>query len=291
MNKNIKISLKEFLNENKNSEYEKYSKLVECLMNDIENKYPVDLWIQYHKFSHTIILSKIVIEKNNRERGIGSNVMNDISHFADKHKMSIGLTPSSDFGGSKKRLIEFYKKYGFEKYKGYKFKESMIRLPNKYLNENYHYIEENVFKDTLLDLSTLDLEDEQVIYPNINNKEKNHLLAGINYNLYILDRKALPNSGAYEIIIENDDDEIIGFIRGTKKDNILSFNLIHIQEDNRNNGIGTDIYERFLDDGYIIKSDDEITDSTYSLYLRLLTYGYEPIIFDDNRVGLKKYNK
>ena len=37
--------------------------------------------------------------------------------------------PSSDFGGSKSRLIQFYKSFGFKNYKGYEFRESMIRIP------------------------------------------------------------------------------------------------------------------------------------------------------------------
>lgn len=38
----------------------------------------------------------------------------------------------------------------------------------------------------------------------------------------------------------------------------------------------------------IMKSDTEITDATYSVYDKLFIYGYEPIIFDDGCVGLKK---
>jgi hypothetical protein len=55
--------------------------------------------------------------------------MNEICDFADKNKLRIALTPSSDFGGSKTRLIQFYKNFGFKNYKGYEFRESMIRVP------------------------------------------------------------------------------------------------------------------------------------------------------------------
>ncbi len=40
--------------------------------------------------------------------------------------------------------------------------------------------------------------------------------------------------------------------------------------------------------GYIIKSDSEITDGTYSIYDKLLSKGYKPIIYGDKRVGLVK---
>ena len=146
------------------------------------------------------------------------------------------------------------------------------------------------FEDALLNLSTLnDLEDDQVGYPK-NYKNETYLFGGNNYDLYILNRNGLPESGPFEIFIYDGDDNdiLIGFIRGTKKDKTISFNLIHIKEDYRGKGIGTDIYEKFLDMGLIIKSDKEITDSTYIVYMKLLSYGYKPIIYDDKRVGLIK---
>ena len=129
LRKFIAITIREYLNESQDLDIEKYSKLVETLMNDIESQYDVDLFIYYNKFAHTIILSRIVIDKKNRSKGIGTNVMNEICDFADKNKLRIALTPSSDFGGSKTRLIQFYKNFGFKNYKGYEFRESMVRVP------------------------------------------------------------------------------------------------------------------------------------------------------------------
>ena len=159
-----------------------------------------------------------------------------------------------------------------------------------YLNEQqeYNLIKAEKFKDILLDLATLDLEDSQVRYPKIEGRNQSYLLGGNNYDLYLLDRDSLPSVGPFEIFIMNDDEDVIGFILGTKNNQMISFNLIHIIEEYRGSGIGTDIYEKFLNGGYVIKSDKEITDSTYSMYDRLLIYGYKPIIFDDGRVGLIK---
>lgn len=125
LKKFIATTIKEYHNEND----EQFSKLVEDLMNDIESRYSVDLFIYYSKFAHTIILSKIVVDKKDRSKGIGTNIMREICDFADKHNLRIALTPSSDFGGSKSRLIQFYKSFGFKNYKGYEFRESMIRIP------------------------------------------------------------------------------------------------------------------------------------------------------------------
>ena len=39
--------------------------------------------------------------------------MKDICEYADKSKKIIILSPSDEFSGNKKRLIEFYKRFGF----------------------------------------------------------------------------------------------------------------------------------------------------------------------------------
>jgi hypothetical protein len=145
------------------------------------------------------------------------------------------------------------------------------------------------FEDAALKLTTLDLEDDQVVYPNLNGKKLTDIGGGKDYNLSLIEREALPESGPFEISIENNEGEEIGFIRGSKSNNTISFNLIHIKQDYRGKGIGTDIYEKFLNDGYTVKSDKEITDSTYSLYTNLAnTNNYDRIVFSDGRVGLVK---
>lgn len=155
-------------------------------------------------------------------------------------------------------------------------------------NKSYRAIDSELFMDKLLDLATLDLEDGQVNYPYTEDREKSYIMGGNSYDLYILDRDDIPSSGPFEILITDDDEEVIGFIRGTKRGNVVSFNLIHISEEHRGSGIGTDIYEKMLDSGYIIKSDKEITDSTYGMYDRLLNSGYKPLLFGDMTVGLAK---
>jgi hypothetical protein len=98
----------------------------------------------------------------------------------------------------------------------------------------------------------------------------------------------LPSSGPFELFILNVNDDVIGFLRGIKNPTTISFNLVYLNEDNRGWGIATDIYEYFLNKGYIIKSDSEITQTTQGLYLKLVNMGYKPLVFDDQRVGLKK---
>lgn len=144
------------------------------------------------------------------------------------------------------------------------------------------------FEEALSDLATLDLEDDQVRIPPFDEETDDYVFSVGNVYVHIRKREELPSSGAFELFIVNNDDEVIGFIRGTKGGKMVSFNLIYIEPEERGWGIGTDIYKYFLDNGYVIKSDDEITDSTQSLYLNLVKAGYIPLFFDDGRVGLKK---
>lgn len=154
----------------------------------------------------------------------------------------------------------------------------------KLLNEN----SDEDFFNALNALNTLDLEDDQVRYPKFNEDEFGTLFSNKDCDVYLIKREEIPSSGSFECVIFNNDEEVIGFFRANTKNKIVSINLIHIQEYFRGLGIGTKIYEFFLENGYTIKSDTEITDSTVAMYERLYKSGYKPIVFDDGRVGLKK---
>lgn len=81
----------------------------------------------------TIKVSKIVVPKKERNKGIGSKAMRLLCDYADSTKQVIILSPSSDFGGSKTRLIAFYKYFDFISNKGrnkrYDYSETMYRKP------------------------------------------------------------------------------------------------------------------------------------------------------------------
>lgn len=76
-------------------------------------------------------LSRIVVPQDGREQGTGTQVMQRIVQWADANGVTLALTPSSDFGGNKKRLTAFYKRFGFVENKGrnrdYEISESMYR--------------------------------------------------------------------------------------------------------------------------------------------------------------------
>lgn len=78
-----------------------------------------------------ITLSKIVVPEGARGAGVGTRAMQTLVDYADRTGQHIALTPSSDFGGDKKRLTAFYKRFGFVENKGknraFSTKEGMYR--------------------------------------------------------------------------------------------------------------------------------------------------------------------
>lgn len=81
----------------------------------------------------TVTLSRIELPAEGREKGAGTKVMQELTAWADANGKKLALTPSADFGGNKKRLGEFYKRFGFVDNKGknkdYEVSESMVRDP------------------------------------------------------------------------------------------------------------------------------------------------------------------
>lgn len=128
--------------------------IIEKALEDKYGEYLVGLDI--YETATSLILSRIVLNKESRNTGIGTQIMTDLIDYADKNKQIIALTPSSDFGGNKNRLIQFYKKFGFKKnagqYKHYGFKDDMIRYPRG-LNESKSLIK-NLLREALDEIVT-----------------------------------------------------------------------------------------------------------------------------------------
>lgn len=80
-----------------------------------------------------VVVHSIVVPKSDRSRGTGGRVMRRLLEIADRNGDTVALTPSSDFGGSKPRLVKWYKSLGFVDNKGrgrdLEISETMYRLP------------------------------------------------------------------------------------------------------------------------------------------------------------------
>lgn len=121
----------------------------------LRNKYSESLKaLDIHENKTSIILSKIIVNPDSRGGGIGSSIMNDLIKYADDNKQIITLTPSSDFGGSVNRLIQFYKSFGFKMNKGYnknfEYSDTMIRYPKlPGMKENMKNIIKSLLREAL----------------------------------------------------------------------------------------------------------------------------------------------
>ena len=97
------------------------------------NKQGVKLDVFENKKKGSLELSRIVVPE--KSKGVGTSIMNDLAEYADKTGQTVSLSPSTDFGGtSKRRLTEFYKRFGFVQNKGknkdYTISNSMYRSPS-----------------------------------------------------------------------------------------------------------------------------------------------------------------
>ena len=101
------------------------------LVSQLENKYPVDVWIHDVDLAWepTIVLSRLVVDNKDRETGIGTKVMQEICNYADKRGLRIALTPSTVYGGNFERLKKFYASFGFVRYRDPDLIDLYVRSP------------------------------------------------------------------------------------------------------------------------------------------------------------------
>lgn len=93
----------------------------------------VDLWICLDSAGH-LALNKIIVPREVRGRGVGSQVMALLIAEADRQGVTMSLTPTRDFGAtSLHRLRRFYRRFGFSvnggRIKDYTTRQAMLRLP------------------------------------------------------------------------------------------------------------------------------------------------------------------
>jgi len=106
------------------------AKTEKALVSRLERAHP-GLQLSFHGGREASVLSRIVVPKEARGQGTGSRAMRAITNFADRKGRNVALSPSSDFGGSKKRLTEFYGRFGFKKNKDLAVSETMLREPRR----------------------------------------------------------------------------------------------------------------------------------------------------------------
>lgn len=110
---------------------------IQAELDSIINKYEamgMACWI-YLKGNNAIEVASIKVkDKTQRRQGLGTGLMTEITDLCDKYNLLCVLTPE-DTESSKAGLMRFYKRFNFVsntgKYKDFRFRNSMIRYPNK----------------------------------------------------------------------------------------------------------------------------------------------------------------
>lgn len=91
-------------------------------------EFGVEVYLVLREREKLLILLKILVPEDDRKQGLGTQVMTELTQFADEHGLRMALTPATDFGAtSRARLERFYRRFGFEKNKDYAISESMLR--------------------------------------------------------------------------------------------------------------------------------------------------------------------
>lgn len=91
---------------------------------------PEDIILEVWEDDNKLELSRIVIPKEYRGQGKGTEIMNMVCDYADNLNKPIYLTPDTNFGGTSiERLKKFYRRFGFTKNKDYEVSHSMVRYP------------------------------------------------------------------------------------------------------------------------------------------------------------------
>lgn len=89
------------------------------------------LKLNLRESANAVIVDRVELPEGQGESGTGTKVMQRLTDWADTNGKVLALSPSEDFGGNKRRLKSFYKRFGFVENKGrnkdYAVSESMVR--------------------------------------------------------------------------------------------------------------------------------------------------------------------
>ena len=82
-----------------------------------------------------LILDKLVVPEEARGQGLGGELMERLTTYADEEGQRVALTAAGDFGGTRSGQERFYRRHGFVPNKGrnkdFEFTENMVRTPSE----------------------------------------------------------------------------------------------------------------------------------------------------------------
>lgn len=100
----------------------------------LKEKYEAQLQTLWVSCGEDVLeLSVLVIKPEWRERGVGTKIMRELIQMSESSGVPLALTPTSEFGGSKRALEKWYKRLGFVpnrgRHKCWQTQMTMIRHP------------------------------------------------------------------------------------------------------------------------------------------------------------------
>ena len=107
---------------------------------DIANKWQQQgITIYIFEKNNVIVLDSLIVPPDKRKQGIGTQIMQELTNYADSVGKRLELSPGQkdDYHGttSKKRLSNFYKRFGLIENKGrnkdFTTTKTMYREPNE----------------------------------------------------------------------------------------------------------------------------------------------------------------
>ena len=117
-----------------------YKKAQQMTAEEIANKWRQQgITLYVFEDNNKVILDSIIVPPERRKQGIGTQIMQELTNYADSVGKRIELSPGQkdDYHGttSKNRLINFYKRFGLVQNKGrnkdFTTNKTMYREPNE----------------------------------------------------------------------------------------------------------------------------------------------------------------
>jgi len=98
-------------------------KTAQITINEIAEKWKnKGITLSLFEYNDKVIIDSIIIPKELRKQGIGTQIMDEIINYADQTGKRIELTPGKKdtYHGttSRQRLVDFYKRFGLVENKG-----------------------------------------------------------------------------------------------------------------------------------------------------------------------------
>jgi len=102
------------------------------LTDSMKSKFP-RLQLRLVELGERLLLEYVIVPKDSRGHGVGREVLEHVTRYADKKHLTVELEPDDVFGTPIDFLVNFYKKFGFRpqyvRFNNTAFLDSMVREP------------------------------------------------------------------------------------------------------------------------------------------------------------------